>query len=104
MSTLGEVGRHLCLPARHRTGGVDLELEPRGHVRLDVGHVPVELLVPAAHLVDRAVLGAQQRVVDPGLVQPDLDRKSTRLNSSHTVISYAVFCLKKKKESYRLYE
>src|SRR5436190_17676949 len=28
---------------------------------------------------------------------PDRDRKSTRLNSSHTVISYAVFCLKKKK-------
>src|SRR5688500_19617217 len=27
------------------------------------------------------------------------DRKSTRLNSSHLVISYAVFCLKKKKES-----
>src|SRR5260221_3657777 len=27
----------------------------------------------------------------------DEDRKSTRLNSSHTVISYAVFCLKKKK-------
>src|SRR5947207_9897545 len=30
-------------------------------------------------------------------VQHFLDRKSTRLNSSHTVISYAVFCLKKKK-------
>src|SRR5256885_4692237 len=28
------------------------------------------------------------------------DRKSTRLNSSHLVISYAVFCLKKKKENY----
>src|SRR5256885_8842961 len=28
---------------------------------------------------------------------PPLDRKSTRLNSSHLVISYAVFCLKKKK-------
>src|SRR5258708_12040076 len=27
-----------------------------------------------------------------------LDRKSTRLNSSHQIISYAVFCLKKKKE------
>src|SRR5260221_6449189 len=27
------------------------------------------------------------------------DRKSTRLNSSHTVISYAVFCLKKKKDT-----
>src|SRR5260221_3972126 len=28
------------------------------------------------------------------------DRKSTRLNSSHTVISYAVFCLKKKKQKF----
>src|SRR5215211_543666 len=34
---------------------------------------------------------------DPGLralLRASLDRKSTRLNSSHTVISYAVFCLK----------
>src|SRR2546422_3206869 len=30
------------------------------------------------------------------------DRKSTRLNSSHGYISYAVFCLKKKKEQYKL--
>src|SRR3712207_8437336 len=30
-------------------------------------------------------------------VTPELDRKSTRLNSSHANISYAVFCLKKKK-------
>src|SRR5258708_4587951 len=29
---------------------------------------------------------------------PDKDRKSTRLNSSHQIISYAVFCLKKKKK------
>src|SRR2546426_6658518 len=29
------------------------------------------------------------------------DRKSTRLNSSHLVISYAVFCLKKKKKTHR---
>src|SRR5256885_10810017 len=35
----------------------------------------------------------------PGrLLWSKLDRKSTRLNSSHLVISYAVFCLKKKKE------
>src|SRR5256885_5402547 len=32
-----------------------------------------------------------------------LDRKSTRLNSSHLVISYAVFCLKKKKQNDRHY-
>src|SRR5947207_4830668 len=30
------------------------------------------------------------------------DRKSTRLNSSHTVISYAVFCLKKKKKKSKI--
>src|SRR5688572_32097349 len=32
---------------------------------------------------------------------PARDRKSTRLNSSHSQISYAVFCLKKKKQSNR---
>src|SRR5258707_11581110 len=31
---------------------------------------------------------------------PETDRKSTRLNSSHANISYAVFCLKKKKKTY----
>src|SRR3712207_7120154 len=35
------------------------------------------------------------RVAD---VRPEEDRKSTRLNSSHANISYAVFCLKKKKQ------
>src|SRR5437588_8917282 len=40
----------------------------------------------------RAELRLQERPLDR-----HLDRKSTRLNSSHTVISYAVFCLKKKK-------
>src|SRR5256885_12266459 len=33
-----------------------------------------------------------------GCIAKDRDRKSTRLNSSHLVISYAVFCLKKKKK------
>src|SRR5438874_5261359 len=37
---------------------------------------------------------AQGRIVAPGFI----DRKSTRLNSSHVEISYAVFCLKKKKK------
>src|SRR2546422_5382618 len=32
------------------------------------------------------------------VVEPEQDRKSTRLNSSHGYISYAVFCLKKKKK------
>src|SRR2546427_1257736 len=39
-------------------------------------------------------LAAVQRYV----LRFDADRKSTRLNSSHSQISYAVFCLKKKKE------
>src|SRR5436190_4658754 len=49
-----------------------------------------EELLAAIHdrVMDEVMLGAD-RVAQ--------DRKSTRLNSSHTVISYAVFCLKKKK-------
>src|SRR5438445_2026243 len=41
----------------------------------------------------------QHRCGDTGTTRRDhgLDRKSTRLNSSHANISYAVFCLKKKK-------
>src|SRR5256885_4506480 len=42
------------------------------------------------------VAGKNVRVESGDLVQAD--RKSTRLNSSHLVISYAVFCLKKKKK------
>src|SRR5690349_21937859 len=37
------------------------------------------------------------RHAKPGFVHVARDRKSTRLNSSHVEISYAVFCLKKKK-------
>src|SRR5947207_8904946 len=40
---------------------------------------------------------ADEYRIDPEDPRWELDRKSTRLNSSHTVISYAVFCLKKKK-------
>src|SRR5699024_11501964 len=36
----------------------------------------------------------------PGRSAAGVDRKSTRLNSSHVSISYAVFCLKKKKDYY----
>src|SRR2546422_7060560 len=45
-----------------------------------------------------------QKVLDHGgLKMPEalVDRKSTRLNSSHGYISYAVFCLKKKKTSHK---
>src|SRR5437773_8400409 len=40
----------------------------------------------------------RKRPKDPARSQSELDRKSTRLNSSHITISYAVFCLKKKKK------
>src|SRR3712207_8283135 len=42
---------------------------------------------------------ASLRVCVEGHLAPGLDRKSTRLNSSHANISYAVFCLKKKKKT-----
>src|SRR5256886_9540294 len=48
-----------------------------------------------AHLGDSAVSTAREE----GGARGDQDRKSTRLNSSHSQISYAVFCLKKKKQT-----
>src|SRR6266571_3218834 len=54
----------------------------------DLGNLPANVCTPA-YLAESAVkLGRECR----------LDRKSTRLNSSHMSISYAVFCLKKKKK------
>src|SRR5258708_26243025 len=40
--------------------------------------------------------GLDEDLLAPGDLRRDQDRKSTRLNSSHQIISYAVFCLKKK--------
>src|SRR3712207_7580532 len=42
-------------------------------------------------------LAGRARLHEPGVAVTGVDRKSTRLNSSHANISYAVFCLKKKK-------
>src|SRR5437588_2048059 len=50
-----------------------------------------------AHLPERAPLRCFHPRKGPWPIRGD--RKSTRLNSSHTVISYAVFCLKKKKKT-----
>src|SRR5256885_3774334 len=52
--------------------------------------------------IDRRPFAADSiwtRTLLPGAFFGVLDRKSTRLNSSHLVISYAVFCLKKKKNN-----
>src|SRR3712207_7163240 len=66
---------------------------------VEVGPVPGGLL----HVERTAALlveGAEgQPLVDADVLE---DRKSTRLNSSHANISYAVFCLKKKKHTHRL--
>src|SRR5256885_7796072 len=78
-----------------------------------VGETPLPTLAPMIKKVSPAVVniatrgtirerGPQNPLLDDPFfrrffdVPPDTDRKSTRLNSSHLVISYAVFCLKKK--------
>src|SRR5256885_7665932 len=70
---------------------------------------PYTTLFRSGHVVPlgalRAAGDAGNRRLDPGVAEVEAcvrqvgtrDRKSTRLNSSHLVISYAVFCLKKKK-------
>src|SRR3712207_7621782 len=69
-------------PGRRRTVTDRLLLPPRPLVALD----PEEHLAPA---------GAQRAALTTSVRADPRDRKSTRLNSSHANISYAVFCLKK---------
>src|SRR3712207_8585357 len=77
-----------------RSAGTDV---PAGLGRFD--HVVLcavyEHLLPAER---RGLLPQLWSLLEPGGL---LDRKSTRLNSSHANISYAVFCLKKKKVTTR---
>src|SRR5438034_6271928 len=54
--------------------------------------LPLPVAIGVAVDVLHVVVDVERMAVPRGI-----DRKSTRLNSSHTVISYAVFCLKKKK-------
>src|SRR3712207_7233792 len=58
-------------------------------------------------VIDAVGAEATRRMAVEELLRPGgrvvLDRKSTRLNSSHANISYAVFCLKKKKQMYSSY-
>src|SRR3712207_8987675 len=67
----------------------ELTREPGAH---PLGHAHQRPPPPAAHL---RRIDEQEEVPQP--LRVDEDRKSTRLNSSHANISYAVFCLKKKK-------
>src|SRR2546427_5927116 len=51
-----------------------------------------------ADVADQRVVACGEHRTSCGCRAGDADRKSTRLNSSHSQISYAVFCLKKKKK------
>src|SRR5256885_12220568 len=72
-----------ALGNRERSLAESLVAEERGEVDRLVGDAGADAF--PVHRVHERLAGAAQR-----------DRKSTRLNSSHLVISYAVFCLKKK--------
>src|SRR3712207_7085309 len=69
---------------------------------------PRRAAVPIPEAEGRVLAIAEPPVHLDGIVEHlaeearDVDRKSTRLNSSHANISYAVFCLKKKKTKYQL--
>ena len=74
-------------------------------IELMLNAVNINLIAAASHLGYRSVGEAFTNfdgqiiaifVITVAAAELGLDRKSTRLNSSHVVISYAVFCLKKK--------
>src|SRR3712207_8536550 len=68
----------------------------RADVLVHVGEVH-ELREPVAGAVHATLDGAHRAAADLRRLLVGEDRKSTRLNSSYANISYAVFCLKKKK-------
>src|SRR2546422_5901611 len=51
-----------------------------------------------AHMLRTDIDSQERPVIGSTVIAVMIDRKSTRLNSSHGYISYAVFCLKKKKK------
>src|SRR5947208_8195396 len=61
--------------------------------------IGVDMLVPLRRKYMGVVFAVQELTVPSHKATAYLDRKSTRLNSSHQIISYAVFCLKKKTTS-----
>src|SRR3712207_8197506 len=61
------------------------------------GSLPFHLLMKLTALLS-SLLSQPMSPTRQALASPTSDRKSTRLNSSHANISYAVFCLKKKKK------
>src|SRR2546426_1598509 len=67
------------------------------------GRPPLEISKEAMELLTRyhwpGNVRELENVIEQAIVWCRGDRKSTRLNSSHLVISYAVFCLKKKKKN-----
>src|SRR5690606_41707787 len=62
-------------------------------------HDALPILLAIAGHMDIVGFLLAYRAFPQGLTSVWLDRKSTRLNSSHVKISYAVFCLKKKKNN-----
>src|SRR2546430_10450094 len=79
----------------------ELRLRCTDHLQRHLAHVLLE--AAAADVAGRAaVLGDRELGPFVTIGRAAQDRKSTRLNSSHSQISYAVFCLKKKKKKYSM--
>src|SRR2546430_13696150 len=68
----------------------------QAHALPNVGSPPI-MIQPTAASGRVAMIRLSSSTVSP--IDMSVDRKSTRLNSSHSQISYAVFCLKKKQRS-----
>src|SRR5690554_6994677 len=86
-------------PTSKKVMGISREISYKlEHLILEGGLAPGQKIPSERQLVAR--LGVSRSVVREALHELQArDRKSTRLNSSHVRISYAVFCLKKKKST-----
>src|SRR3712207_7623643 len=95
--------RHLRVSVEPEAGALGRQGKAQAYSRALAGlggdfELPVQRRRALTHGVDPYAFRALARIEAHAVV----DRKSTRLNSSHANISYAVFCLKKNKINYAL--
>src|SRR6266498_1619197 len=89
------------IPVQVEPVGIGVQLERAANLRGQLDnrlHIDCVALALADLAPVRVIERIDQRIRDRPLDTRGQDRKSTRLNSSHVRISYAVFCLKKKKK------
>src|SRR5205807_3712502 len=102
MANLGPARRdgtgHICMAKCFERRPLYRRPPPKARVSISIGSRLLERGASWQLFLLASFSGSGRANFSKSSAEKEADRKSTRLNSSHLVISYAVFCLKKKKQ------